>query len=202
VRDVFHLSALVGHAIDALRLEGPAALVGLGFGGWVAASVAAMSPHRIRKLALVSPMGIKPAEGEVLDQFLITPERYSRMSFGDAELFQVFYPEIDIDIQEAWDRNREAVTRVAWKPIGHDPQLPAMLSGLQVPALVVWGEADLIVPPSCAGQWAELLPDCRSATLPGGHYLELQEPDALAAKLADFLSAAATPEAALTTGHE
>jgi pimeloyl-ACP methyl ester carboxylesterase len=197
VRDVFHLSALVGQAIDALSWRAPVSLVGLGFGGWVAASIAAMSPGRAARLALVSPMGIKPARGEILDQFLITPEKYVRMSFGDTGLFESFYPERDIDVQERWDRNREATTRVAWKPIGHDPQLPPLLSGIRVPALVVWGDADLTVPPSCAEQWAALLPDCRTASLPGGHYLELQQPAALTAMLAGFLSSTATPEAAL-----
>lgn len=198
VRDVFHLSALVGQAIDALGLEYPARLVGLGFGGWVAASIAAMSPGRVARLALVSPMGIKPAQGEVLDQFLITAERYARASFGDDGLFAAFYPEVDMDIQERWDRNREAVTRVAWKPIGHDPQLPALLNGLPISTLVVWGQADRIVPPSCAGQWAALLPACTSASLSGGHYLELQEPAALAAILAGFLSPETVPERALS----
>lgn len=202
VRDVFHLSALVGQAIDALGLDRPASLVGLGFGGWVAASIAAMSPGRVSRLALVSPMGIKPAKGEVLDQFLIAAEKYVRMCFGDADLFEKFYPEPDMDLQEQWDRNREAVTRVAWKPIGHDPQLPALLSGIQVPAIVAWGDADQIVPPSCGEQWATLLPACKSGSLPGGHFLELQQPAALAAMLADFLSPAGVPEATFGEARE
>ena len=36
------------------------ALVGLGFGGWVAAEMASQAPNAYRKLVLVGPMGIKP----------------------------------------------------------------------------------------------------------------------------------------------
>jgi pimeloyl-ACP methyl ester carboxylesterase len=192
LRDVFHLSALVGRSIDALCPEA-VRLVGLGFGGWVAASIAAMSPGRVTRLALVSPMGIKPAEGEVIDQFLMPAEKYVRVGIGDDQVFQKAFPDPDLDVQEAWDRNREATTRVAWKPIGHDPQLPALLAGLEVPTFVIWGDADRVVPPSCASQWTALLRNSRSATLTGGHYPELQQPDDLAAMLNDFLLGTVEP---------
>ena len=45
-------------------------LVGLGFGGWIAAEMATMSPRAFRRLVLVGAMGIKPAAGEILDQAL------------------------------------------------------------------------------------------------------------------------------------
>ncbi len=45
-----------------------AALVGLGFGGWIAAEMATMAPRDLRRLVLVGAMGIKPPEGEILDQ--------------------------------------------------------------------------------------------------------------------------------------
>ena len=43
-------------------------LVGLGFGGWIAAEMASLAPTAFRKLVLVGAMGIKPPEGDIADQ--------------------------------------------------------------------------------------------------------------------------------------
>ena len=45
-------------------------LMGLSFGGWLAAEMAVMNPDKFRKLVLVSPTGIKPEKGEIYDIFL------------------------------------------------------------------------------------------------------------------------------------
>ena len=48
--------------IDRLDI-GQVTLVGLGFGGWIAAEMATMSQSRLQRLVLVGPAGIKPSEG-------------------------------------------------------------------------------------------------------------------------------------------
>src|ERR1051326_1317078 len=45
-----------------------AALIGLGFGGWIAAEMASMAPRDLAGLVLVGAMGIKPPDGDILDQ--------------------------------------------------------------------------------------------------------------------------------------
>src|SRR3954468_18988648 len=42
-------------------------LVGLGFGGWIAAEMISQSPRSYRRAVLVGPMGIKPPEGYIAD---------------------------------------------------------------------------------------------------------------------------------------
>jgi 3-oxoadipate enol-lactonase len=50
-----------------------------------------------------------------------------------------------------------------------------------LPALVVWGERDQVVPPCCAEQYARALPDARLEIVPGaGHALDLEQPQTLA----------------------
>jgi pimeloyl-ACP methyl ester carboxylesterase len=62
------------------------------------------------------------------------------------------------------------------------------LKGVAVPALVVWGEADAIVPIDCASQYVDALPNARLEVVPqAGHALELEEPDVLAALIGDFV---------------
>ncbi len=47
-------------------------LVGLGFGGWIAAEMASQAPTAYRKLVLVGAMGIKPPEGDIADQAIVS----------------------------------------------------------------------------------------------------------------------------------
>ncbi len=47
-------------------------LVGLGFGGWIAAEMASQSPTAFRRLVLVGAMGIKPPEGDIADQAIVS----------------------------------------------------------------------------------------------------------------------------------
>src|SRR5262245_3360869 len=51
--------------LSELKLE-KAALMGLGFGGWIAAEMASMAPKDLSRLVLVGAMGIKPPEGDIL----------------------------------------------------------------------------------------------------------------------------------------
>lgn len=50
-------------------------LVGIGIGGWIAAQMAVMCPHRVRRLILVDAAGLRPREGEILDIFILFTEQ-------------------------------------------------------------------------------------------------------------------------------
>lgn len=194
LRDPIHLAIMTGQLLDRLDVALPCAIVGLGFGGWLAALLATMGHDRISDLILVSPMGLKPAAGEVVDQFLFTAPAYVKMGFADSAAYERIFTgnsgQPSEVVQAGWDRARETMTRIAWKPIGYDPQLPLLLAGVRAPSLVVWGREDRIVPPSCAAQWAGALPDCELETLSGGHLLELEMPEKLAGLIASFVAGA------------
>ncbi len=180
-RRVDHLAALVGRTIDRLDL-GPTLVVGLGFGGWVAAELLAASPSRIAGLALVSPMGLKPDDGEIVDQFLYSARDYAALSLGASERLDALTEGVaPDDVDEQLDRARETVTRVAWKPIGHDRALPGLLAGVRVPAVVVWGTDDAVVPAAASAQWCTLLGAPAPSSVDGApHHVEVVAPDAVA----------------------
>jgi pimeloyl-ACP methyl ester carboxylesterase len=68
--------------------------------------------------------------------------------------------------------------------------LPHLLSGVRAPALVVWGEDDRIVPVSAGHAYARALPGARFATVPAaGHFVDMEQPAALARLVLDFLAA-------------
>jgi pimeloyl-ACP methyl ester carboxylesterase len=54
-----------------------AALIGLGFGGWIAAETAIMAPGDVARLVLDGPIGIKPSKGDILDQAFIGYSDYA-----------------------------------------------------------------------------------------------------------------------------
>ena len=83
VRDI----AVQMQAVSAeLSLDKPA-LLGLGFGGWVAAEMATMAPKGLSHLVVVGPFGIKPKEGYVLDQAIISYIDYPQAFFHDQNAF-------------------------------------------------------------------------------------------------------------------
>jgi pimeloyl-ACP methyl ester carboxylesterase len=185
VRDV----AVTYQALLAARGLADVALVGLGFGGWIAAEMATMAPRGFRRLVLVAPMGLKPAEGEILDQALVSYIEYVRAGFADQAAFErLFTSDPPTPLLEQWDLNREMTFRIAWKPYMYNPTLAPLLGGVQTPALIVWGRRDRIVPVGVAEQYRRALPGSRLTVLDGaGHFVEMEQPDTLAKLIAQFV---------------
>lgn len=188
VRD---LAIVQRQLIDTLGLEQPV-LVGLGFGGWVAAEIATMASSSLKALVLVAAMGIKPVNGYIYDQFLVSTEHYAQTAFYDLRTFtEIYGPETSVEQLEAWETDREMTSRLAWKPSMYNPTLPQLLAGVSVPALVVWGEEDQIVPVECAELYQNALPHATLALIPNaGHALELEQPELLFRSVSSFLAQA------------
>jgi pimeloyl-ACP methyl ester carboxylesterase len=178
LRNVTDLSALVGFALDKLEVV-PCALFGLGFGGWVAAEIAARSPERVSSLVLHAPYGIKPPEGEVLDQFLFSATEFIERGCPAPLSWRDFlgHQESAVDL---FEKNREMTMRVGWKPYLYDPALPHLLKQSKIPALIVRASNDGIVPASVADAYRSLFISAQVVDLKGGHFLEVEAPDLLA----------------------
>lgn len=188
LRTVTQLATLTGRVIEALDITN-CTLVGLGFGGWVAADLATQGCERISELVLISPWGVKPSNGEIADYVLFDLAEWAARGFHNHEIYVALCGEApSMDLLRSWDTARESVTAVAWKPIGHNRQLPHMLHLVTLPTLVVWGEEDAIVPPGCARDWAAALPAATIVTIPeAGHQVDLEAPDQMLTTLVDFL---------------
>ena len=180
-RNVRDIAVLAGALLDALDLDGTS-ILGLGFGGYVAAELATVAQARIDRLTLVGAMGVKPAEGEILDQFLVNHQDYVRQGFASSEGFEAhFGEEPELEQLMTWDLSREMTTRVTWKPYMHNAALPHLLPTVQTPTLLVWGSEDRIVPLEAGRMYEAALPNARLELVDGaGHWLELERPDELA----------------------
>jgi pimeloyl-ACP methyl ester carboxylesterase len=188
VRDV----AVTYQALLAVRGLADVSLLGLGFGGWIAAEMATMSPRAFRRLVLVGPMGLKPGAGEILDQALVSYIDYARAGFEDQAVFdRLFSPDPPTARLEQWDLNREMTFRIAWKPYMYNPTLAPLLGGVQTETLIVWGRGDRIVPAGCGEQYARALPKSRLEVVDGtGHFVDMERPDALAKLIVQFAAQA------------
>jgi pimeloyl-ACP methyl ester carboxylesterase len=181
MRSVRDLAVCVGQLLDRLDL-GAVTLVGLGFGGWVAAELATMRPSQIHRLALVGSFGLQPKDGEILDQFLLAHEDYVQRGFFDANAYGAAYDgAASVEQLLQWDINREMTARIAWKPYMFSQTLPELLAGVTAPTLVAWGREDAVVPLECAEQFAAAIPNAQTQVFDGaGHYLEFEQASALA----------------------
>ena len=186
-REPRDIAVIVSHLLDALGLE-DAKLVGLGFGGFVAAELAAMNPSRLAALVLVGAAGLQPKEGEILDQMMLSHRKYIEESFRDADAYAECFGEEPADeLRDLWDFSREMTARVTWKPYMFNRRLAPLLGDMHVPTLLAWGGQDKVVPRECAYLYKEALPNAHVEIMPGcGHVLELEEPRRLAGMVDGF----------------
>jgi pimeloyl-ACP methyl ester carboxylesterase len=167
---------------------GPVTVVGLGFGGWIAAEMAMMCHHGLSQMVLVNPLGFQPRQGEILDQFLINTIDYVRSGFENQDKYvELYTAEPTLDQLEQWEINREMTSRIAYKPYMYDQTLPQLIGGVNAPTLIVWGTQNRIAPLICGEQYREAITGARLETISGaGHFLEVEKPVELVKLVREF----------------
>lgn len=186
IYDLVHLYLAV---LDELPYN-KVALCGLSFGGWLAAELAVASCHKLSKLILVDPVGIKlggPTARDILDVFNVNPAEVRRCSWHDPAKA----PDYDAMSDEELvihARNWEALCLYAWNPFMYNPQLRNWLGRIRVPSLVLWGASDRVVTPDYGRAYAGLIPGARFELIgESGHHPEVEQPERFAARVAAFL---------------
>lgn len=182
------------HLVLALLDEvpgGKATLVGLSFGGWLAAEAAVKCVHNIARLVLADPVGIRispPDRPDILDIFNRSPDEVRAKSWHDPDRFAPDFDAMSDEALVVHARNREALCRYAWHPYMHDPQLKRWLARIRVPTLVLWGASDRIVTPAYGRAYSALIPGARFEVIErAGHHPEIEQPEAFVARVAAFL---------------
>lgn len=163
-------------------------LVGFSLGGFMAASFAIEHAHRLRKLVLVAPAGLKVPGHPMVDIFRLPPEEVPSYLVTNMAVLAPHLPvQPDVDFMAARYREMTSVARVAWERL-HDPKLPRWLHRLRLPVLLVWGEQDRLIPPGQAQAWAKLIPEARLRSFAGAGHLVLDESPAAVRAVAEFLA--------------
>jgi pimeloyl-ACP methyl ester carboxylesterase len=198
--DLVHLYLAV---LDELPNE-KITMIGFSFGGWIAAEVAVCRPHKLARLVLVDPVGIKIGgreERDIVHFFNTSPDELNRRAWYDpanrppgnyglgwhTAIGEAMSDEEMIVLARNWD----ALCIYAWRPHMYNPQLKHWLHRIAVPALVLWGASDRIVTPDYGRTYSGLIPGARFEVIEGaGHHPELEQPAAFVAAVADFLTKA------------
>jgi pimeloyl-ACP methyl ester carboxylesterase len=187
VYDLVHLYLEVLETLPGDKVT----LIGFSFGGWLAAEVAVACSHRLDKLVLVDPLGIKIGDREtrdILDIFNASPEEVRRKSWHDPERFAPDFNAMSDEELVTHARNREALCLYAWHPYMYNPQLPRWLGRIKVPTLLLWGESDGVVTPDYGRAYSGLIPGSRFELIEAaGHHPEIEQPEALVERVSRFL---------------
>ncbi len=187
VYDLVHLYLDVLEALPHERVS----LVGLSFGGWLAAEIAAACSHRIDRLVLVDAFGIKISDREtpdILDVFNTSPQEVERNRWHDPGRWAPDFNALSDDEIVVHARNWDALCLYGWQPYMYNPQLKRWLRQIRRPTLVLWGASDGLVTPSYGRAYSALIPGARFELIAeAGHHPEIEQPEAFVDRLNAFL---------------
>ncbi len=177
---------------DALmdRLELRSAIVmGTSFGGWIAAELAVLAPHRIDRLVLVDAIGLRVKESPIGDLFAMDPPEMMGALFHDPQVAaRLFAGKPDVELLVRFHHDEASFARYAWHPFCCNPKLARRLHRITAPTLVLWGEHDRVVPLAHGRRYAELIPNARLEIVPhAAHAVLMERPDAAADAIRRFL---------------
>lgn len=187
VYDLIHLYLA---ALDGLGEE-KVTLVGLSFGGWLAAEIAVTCSHRLDRLVLVDALGIKISDREtpdILDVFNTNPREVRRRSWHDPERCAPDFDAMTDDELVVYHREWESLSLYGWRPYMYNPALRRWLRRISVPTLLLWGESDGVVTPAYGRAYAAEIPGARFETIAdAGHHPHVEQPEAFVDRLVAFL---------------
>ncbi len=167
-------------------------LVGTSLGGWIAADVAVRNSGPLRTLTLVAPAGIHVAGVPKGDIFLWTPEEAARNLFASQAMAEAALKQVpDEEERKRQMKNALTLAKVGWQPRLYDPNLRKWLHRIDRPTLIVWGDADKVIPPAYGPAFRDLIPGSKLQVIsPCGHVPHIEKSAETAAMVAKFIEEA------------
>jgi pimeloyl-ACP methyl ester carboxylesterase len=175
--------------LDGLGLS-ETILAGHGFGGMLAAELAAHHPGRCTALVLVSPLGLWNDAHPVEDLFARPHEEVDELIWRGADARPGPEHTAATDPVEVMIAQASALGTMAkylW-PIP-DRGLDRRLYRISAPTLLMFGQKDAFVPPAYARDFAACLPDSRDQALAGSHMAIYERPAEAAQAISAFAAA-------------
>ncbi len=194
IDDVIDAALFYHELMDALGIPS-AHLVGHSMGGMLAAEVAALDIHRVRKLVLASSSGLWLDDYPIADIFAAELYELPKLLFHDPKspIAQALTA-IPSDTRALTAMYLERTKRFAmaskflW-PIP-DRGLKKRLYRIAAPTLALWGASDRMIPPVYAKEFARLIPDCRERIIKqAGHMLMYERQGEFCQAVREFLRA-------------
>lgn len=193
----FHdVAAFYGRLVRALGLP-RVDVIGFSAGGFIAAEMAAAAPRSVDRLVLVAPLGVRPPEGEIADVMAMSIRDHLAATVGDLDapdVRSIYGGEMTPEQFVLFEAARAETCRLGWAPYLFNPSLPHLLEGVgEMPASVIWGSDDRIVPRSCVETYARVMPNATLVEVSGvGHRPEAEAPERFVAAVRSALAREAT----------
>jgi 3-oxoadipate enol-lactonase len=169
-------------------------VVGLSLGGMVALQLALDWPLAVDTLTLIDTgAGIPPEFEPVAREALRAIEEQPMAEIARARITNAFSPVVnpvmrDYLIDRVARNDKAAYAAAARAVFAFDAR--DRLREIEAPALVVWGEADVVTPAPLAEELAANIPNARLVRLAGaGHVSSMEKPAEFNAALLEFLLA-------------
>jgi pimeloyl-ACP methyl ester carboxylesterase len=168
------------------------ALVAASATGAVAADVAALWPDLVGRLVLIAPFGLYDMSEPTRDVFAVQAREAPALFCENAHAYESQLQPPEGEEALAWSilvgRAQEAAARILW-PFG-DTRLKERLHRIAAPTLLLWGQADKVVPAAYAGRFAGGMRAKVSTAMiaGGGHLVELDRPQETAAAVLSFVN--------------
>jgi pimeloyl-ACP methyl ester carboxylesterase len=171
------------------------AVAGHSLGGYVSSTMAMYVGPRITSMILIAPFGLRSKEHPTTDLFMVPDEEV--MTYLTVDPAGVMAGKMTLPPSPEFlaDRYREATSgaRLFWER-PYDLKLARWLHRVTQPTLIVWGEADRLIPVEQAAEWAALIPNATVQTFPGlGHLMFDESPKEMAEAIAGFVLATVAP---------
>lgn len=191
--DIDQMADDLAALLDAFDIAAPVALAGCAVGGAIAVRFAARFPARVAALIAMAPaLGVAPERRQAtLERAQLAEEQ--GMAPGTDALFDATWPPA-----VRGDMASFRSYRAKW--LANDPHSFAavnrMLAGLDMaadlaaigcPTLLLAGAFDQLRPPALVEPLARRISNARFIALPTGHFMAVQTPAAVAARIDEFL---------------
>jgi len=165
-------------------------LMGFSFGGWIAAELAVRCAHRLARLILVGPVGIKVGDREtrdIPDIFALPPDEVMRLVYHDPEKAPTNFAAMSDEQLRIIARNRQSLALYTWEPYMHNPKLRYRLGALRLPTLLVRGAGDGLVSQQYLEAYRAAIPGARLEVIAeAGHAPQIEQPRALVDRILAF----------------
>ena len=193
IDDIIDLALYYHDVLDELGIDS-AHVVGHSMGGMLAAEIAALCPHRVRRLVLSNAVGFWRDEAPVLDFFTLGPDQQLPYLWHDpqSEAVKEANPtpgstEDMIELMFQRMQSYSSAGKFLW-PIP-DKGLKKRIHRIKSPTLIVWGESDGLVPPVYAEDFRSAIKDSRVVVLKAcGHLPMFEQRDEFVSLVTEFLS--------------
>jgi pimeloyl-ACP methyl ester carboxylesterase len=164
-------------------------LVGTSLGGWIAAELAVRNQTRLASLTLVGAVGIPDTSGKPVDDiFRLSTEENLRRFYADQERAARRLADMATIDMNLVAKTRATVQRIAYRPRYHNPGLAKWLHRITVPALLIWGDKDGLVPVRFGEAYRDAIPGARLIVLENaGHAPFDEQRAAFVAALREFI---------------